>query len=63
MNTSYNPLKIVNTYGAFGSITKERTEIIIKEPIKIQIQMINLKLFGKSINSNVNQEISKDVLV
>ncbi|XP_060548985.1 lipase maturation factor 1-like isoform X2 [Pantherophis guttatus] len=30
MNTSYNPLRIVNTYGAFGSITKERTEVIIQ---------------------------------
>nr|XP_005289036.1 LOW QUALITY PROTEIN: lipase maturation factor 1 [Chrysemys picta bellii] len=30
MNTSFNPLRIVNTYGAFGSITKERTEIIFQ---------------------------------
>ncbi|XP_029433325.1 lipase maturation factor 1-like isoform X2 [Rhinatrema bivittatum] len=30
MNTSFNPLKIVNTYGAFGSITRERTEVIIQ---------------------------------
>ncbi|XP_032087092.1 lipase maturation factor 1 isoform X2 [Thamnophis elegans] len=30
MNTSYNPLRIVNTYGAFGSVTKERTEVIIQ---------------------------------
>ncbi|KYO30816.1 lipase maturation factor 1 isoform B [Alligator mississippiensis] len=30
MNTSFNPLRIVNTYGAFGSITKERTEVIIQ---------------------------------
>src|SRR3954462_7232725 len=30
MNTSFNPLQIVNTYGAFGSITKERYEIIIE---------------------------------
>jgi hypothetical protein len=30
MNTSFNPLQIVNTYGAFGSITKERHEIIIE---------------------------------
>ena len=28
MNTSFDPLRIVNTYGAFGSITKERTELI-----------------------------------
>jgi hypothetical protein len=30
MNTSFNPLQIVNTYGAFGSITKERYEIIVE---------------------------------
>ncbi|XP_064780204.1 lipase maturation factor 1 [Oncorhynchus masou masou] len=30
MNTSFDPLRIVNTYGAFGSITKERTEVILQ---------------------------------
>ncbi|KAF6034961.1 LMF1 [Bugula neritina] len=30
MNTSFDPLKIVNTYGAFGSITRERTEVIVQ---------------------------------
>ena len=30
MNTSFNPLQIVNTYGAFGSVTKERDEIIVE---------------------------------
>jgi len=30
MNTSFNPLQIVNTYGAFGSITRERDEIVIE---------------------------------
>ncbi|XP_056389443.1 lipase maturation factor 1 isoform X1 [Hyla sarda] len=30
MNASFNPLRIVNTYGAFGSVTKERTEVIIQ---------------------------------
>uniref|UniRef100_A0A8C4USB1 Lipase maturation factor 1/2 C-terminal domain-containing protein n=1 Tax=Falco tinnunculus TaxID=100819 RepID=A0A8C4USB1_FALTI len=30
MNTSFSPLRIVNTYGAFGSITKERTEVILQ---------------------------------
>ncbi|CAM9140122.1 unnamed protein product [Ectocarpus fasciculatus] len=29
MNMSYNPLRIVNTYGAFGSVSKERTEVIL----------------------------------
>ncbi|XP_056153384.1 lipase maturation factor 1 [Lampris incognitus] len=30
MNTSFDPLRIVNTYGAFGSVTKERTEVIFQ---------------------------------
>jgi hypothetical protein len=30
MNSAFNPLQIVNTYGAFGSITKERYEIVIE---------------------------------
>jgi hypothetical protein len=30
MNSSYNPLHLVNTYGAFGSITRERNEIVIE---------------------------------
>jgi len=30
MNTSYNSLHLVNTYGAFGSVTKERHEIVIE---------------------------------
>jgi hypothetical protein len=30
MNYSYNPLHLVNTYGAFGSITQMRHEIVIE---------------------------------
>jgi hypothetical protein len=30
MNTSFNPFQIVNTYGAFGSVTKDRYEIVIE---------------------------------
>jgi hypothetical protein len=30
MNTSFNPLHLVNTYGAFGSITRTRHEIVIE---------------------------------
>lgn len=30
MNASFNPFHLVNTYGAFGSVTKERREIIIE---------------------------------
>ncbi|ELU02414.1 hypothetical protein CAPTEDRAFT_179420 [Capitella teleta] len=30
MNTSFDSFRIVNTYGAFGSITKERTEVVFQ---------------------------------
>jgi hypothetical protein len=30
MNTSYNPLHLVGTYGAFGGITRVRNEVIIE---------------------------------
>src|SRR5262249_25506036 len=30
MNYSFNPLHLVNTYGAFGSITRTRHEIVIE---------------------------------
>lgn len=30
MNSAFNPLQIVNTYGAFGSVTRERDEIAIE---------------------------------
>ncbi|MCL7418007.1 MAG: lipase maturation factor family protein [Halalkalicoccus sp.] len=30
MNTAFDPLHLVNTYGAFGSITRERYEIVIE---------------------------------
>ena len=30
MNTSYNPLHLVGSYGAFGSITRPRYEVIIE---------------------------------
>jgi hypothetical protein len=30
MNTSFNPLQIVNTYGAFGSVSEKRYEIVIE---------------------------------
>lgn len=30
MNANYNPLHLVGSYGAFGSVTKQRFEIIIK---------------------------------
>ncbi|XP_050396467.2 lipase maturation factor 1 [Patella vulgata] len=30
MNSSFDPLRLVNTYGAFGSVTKKRTEVIFQ---------------------------------
>ena len=30
MNASFEPLHLVNTYGAFGAVTRERLEIVIK---------------------------------
>ena len=30
MNTSYNPIHLVGSYGAFGSVTKERYEIVVE---------------------------------
>lgn len=30
MNASFDPLRLVNTYGAFGSITRERREVILE---------------------------------
>ncbi|MGH2499400.1 MAG: lipase maturation factor family protein [Candidatus Limnocylindria bacterium] len=30
MNASFDPLRLVNTYGAFGHVTKERYEIVIE---------------------------------
>lgn len=30
MNASFEPFHLVNTYGAFGSVTKERTEIVLE---------------------------------
>ncbi|XP_056325996.1 lipase maturation factor 1 [Danio aesculapii] len=35
MNTSFEPLRIVNTYGAFGSITKERTEVVFQGTLSL----------------------------
>lgn len=30
MNTSFDSFRLVNTYGAFGSVTKTRTEVIMQ---------------------------------
>ncbi|MBW3546940.1 MAG: lipase maturation factor family protein [Actinobacteria bacterium] len=30
MNSSFDPLRLVNTYGAFGSVTKQRMEVVLE---------------------------------
>src|SRR5207249_11735334 len=30
MNASFEPLHLVNTYGAFGAVTRERLEVVLK---------------------------------
>ncbi|MGQ3411318.1 lipase maturation factor family protein [Natrinema sp. LN54] len=30
MNTSFDPLNLVNTYGAFGSVTRDRYEVVVE---------------------------------
>jgi hypothetical protein len=39
MNYSYNPLHLSNTYGAFGSVTKERYEIVIEGTDEVVITL------------------------
>jgi hypothetical protein len=34
MNTSFDPFHIVGTYGAFGSVTKERFEVVIEGTVE-----------------------------
>src|SRR5262249_26772423 len=36
MNFSFNPYHLVNTYGAFGSITRERYEVVIEGTTDVQ---------------------------
>lgn len=37
MNFSFNPIHLVNTYGAFGSVTKKRYEIVIEGTSETEI--------------------------
>ena len=30
MNSSFDPLKLVNTYGAFGSVTTDRFQLVVE---------------------------------
>lgn len=36
MNSSFDPLRLVNTYGAFGTVSEEREEIVISSAIKVE---------------------------
>ncbi|KAI4795807.1 hypothetical protein KUCAC02_029640, partial [Chaenocephalus aceratus] len=54
MNTSFDPLRIVNTYGAFGSITKERTEVIFQGTLSGDPK--DPRRCGRSISSCVSLE-------
>src|SRR5712671_4742118 len=37
MNASFEPLHLVNTYGAFGSITRERYEIVLEGTVEASL--------------------------
>jgi len=37
MNFSFNPIHLVNTYGAFGSVTKRRYEIVIEGTVEASV--------------------------
>ena len=46
MNRSFDSLRLVNTYGAFGSVTKQRTEVgglLYNDPVKMNIDQVVLE--------------------
>ena len=43
MNRSFDPFRLVNTYGAFGSVTKQRTEVVIEGTSSLHPQDPNTK--------------------
>lgn len=51
MNRSYDPLHLCNTYGAFGSVTKKRYELVILGTRDVQVtkesQWKEYKFYGK----------------
>ena len=50
MNFSFDPFHLVNTYGAFGSVTKERFEIIVEgtdDPTRANAQWKEYEFKGK----------------
>jgi hypothetical protein len=55
MNRSFDQWHISNTYGAFGSIGKVRTEVIYSGK-GTDDDMIMIMIFGKSLNFTVNLE-------
>src|SRR6202043_4199512 len=58
MNTSFNPYHLVNTYGAFGSVTKARYEIVIEgteeEAVREQTQWNKYNFKAKPANPRPN---------
>lgn len=54
MNTSFNPLHLVGTYGAFGSITRPRYEVIIEgtteEALRFETTWQEYEFIGKPGN-------------
>jgi len=54
MNYSYDPLDLVNTYGAFGTVGRERDEIILKAP---KIQSLLATRSGRNTNSKPSRVI------
>lgn len=54
MNYSYNPLHLVNTYGAFGTVTKDRYEIVIEgtddEHLTSETEWKEYEFKGKPVN-------------
>jgi hypothetical protein len=55
MNRSFDPLHLVNTYGAFGSITKERNELVVLGTMDDDPEKANWKVYefkGKPTDIN-----------
>ena len=52
MNTAFDPLRLVNTYGAFGSITRVRREIIVEgtsdDPMTAGDEVAGIRVQGQA---------------
>ena len=55
MNTSYNQFALVNTYGLFGGVTKNRYEIVLKGTADLKFRK---RQNGKNIRSLQNLGLS-----